>query len=72
MRFLGLAPSYVLFSVLHFALLVLALTVAALYGIDLQRQHDDEERADSRWVGFFLFFSSSLPFISSFERFAVR
>ena len=46
---MGLAAvttSYVAFSVLHFVLFVLALTVCGLYGVDLQRA----AVADSKWV----------------------
>jgi hypothetical protein len=46
----GMAFSYVCFSILHFFQLVLAVTAAGLYGVDLNRARQEGKYADSKWV----------------------
>ncbi|KAL1869839.1 hypothetical protein VTK73DRAFT_2913 [Phialemonium thermophilum] len=50
MALLGMAVSYVAFSVLHFFQLVLAVTVCGLYGVDLHRASSAGKRHDGKWV----------------------
>jgi hypothetical protein len=50
MGLFGMAFSYIAFSVLHFFQFVLAITVAGLYGTDLNRARTAGKYADSRWV----------------------
>lgn len=50
MGFFGMAASYLAFSVLHFFQLILALTVAGLYGVDLDNARKAGKYADSKWV----------------------
>lgn len=42
--------SYIAFTVLHFLLFVLALTVCGLYGVDLQRANANDIGADPKWT----------------------
>jgi hypothetical protein len=46
----GWALSYLLFALLHFSQFVLAVTVCALYGIDLDRARKAGVHADGKWV----------------------
>ncbi|KAK4039582.1 hypothetical protein C8A01DRAFT_46991 [Parachaetomium inaequale] len=46
----GWALSYLLFALLHFSQFVLAVTVCALYGIDLDRARRANVQADGKWV----------------------
>jgi hypothetical protein len=50
MGFFGMAASYLAFSVLHFFLFIFALTVAGLYGVDLDNARKAGKYADSKWV----------------------
>jgi hypothetical protein len=50
MAIAGLSLGYLLFSLLHFGQFVLAITVCALYGIDLDRMRKANVHADGRWV----------------------
>ncbi|KAK4125157.1 hypothetical protein N657DRAFT_643986 [Parathielavia appendiculata] len=50
MAIAGLSLGYLLFTLLHFAQFVLAVTVCALYGIDLDRARKGNVHADGRWV----------------------
>ena len=50
MAFGGVTLSHVLFSLLHFCEFVLAITVCALYGIDLDRARKAHVHADGKWV----------------------
>ncbi|KAI1803688.1 hypothetical protein F4811DRAFT_323070 [Daldinia bambusicola] len=50
MSVFGMAASYLLFSVLHFAQFVLAVTVCGLYGIDLSRARSQGKYIDGKWV----------------------
>lgn len=50
MGILGMAASYLLFSVLHFVQFVLAVTVCGLYGIDLARARSQGKYIDGKWV----------------------
>lgn len=46
----SLSLGYLLFLLLHFAQFVLAITVCALYGIDLDRARKAGVTADGKWV----------------------
>ncbi|KAK4117675.1 hypothetical protein N656DRAFT_773860 [Canariomyces notabilis] len=46
----GLGKGYVAFSILHFLQFVFAITVCALYGVELDRTRKANEHADGRWV----------------------
>lgn len=46
----GLTLSYLLFSILHFAQFVLAVTVCGLYGYELNRAAKAGAHADGKWV----------------------
>jgi hypothetical protein len=46
----GVTLSFLLFSLLHFVQFVLAVTVCALYGIDLDRARRAGHPADGHWV----------------------
>ena len=48
------SKSYVLFSILHFAQFVLAVTVCGLYGVELDRARKAGAGADGKWVGTFV------------------
>ncbi|KAI0886070.1 uncharacterized protein GGS22DRAFT_123659 [Annulohypoxylon maeteangense] len=50
MEILGMKVGYLLFSVLHFAQFVLAITVCGLYGVDLQRARSHGKYMDGKWV----------------------
>ncbi|KAK4102816.1 hypothetical protein N658DRAFT_514944 [Parathielavia hyrcaniae] len=50
MALAGLSTGYLLFTLLHLAQFVLAVTVCALYGIDLDRARKANAHADGRWV----------------------
>ncbi|KAI1392202.1 uncharacterized protein F4822DRAFT_390000 [Hypoxylon trugodes] len=50
MGLLGMTASYLLFSLLHFAQFVLAVTVCGLYGVDLQRARSQGKYVDGKWV----------------------
>jgi hypothetical protein len=50
MAFGGIALSYLLFVLLHVSQFILAVTVCALYGIDLDRARKAGVHADGRWV----------------------
>jgi len=50
MGLFGMAFSYLMFSVLHFLQLVLALAVVGLYGTDVNRARVEHKYADSKWV----------------------
>ncbi|KAF3061937.1 hypothetical protein GL218_02809 [Daldinia childiae] len=50
MGILGMTASYLLFSVLHFAQFVLAVTVCGLYGVDLSRARSQGKYIDGKWV----------------------
>ncbi|KAI0172405.1 hypothetical protein GGR52DRAFT_544391 [Hypoxylon sp. FL1284] len=50
MGILGMAVSYLLFSLLHFFQFVLAVTVCGLYGVDLQRARSQDKYVDGKWV----------------------
>ncbi|KAI0476451.1 hypothetical protein GGR56DRAFT_674916 [Xylariaceae sp. FL0804] len=50
MGILGMAVSYLLFSILHFFQFVLALTVCGLYGVDLHHAHNQGKYTDGKWV----------------------
>ncbi|KAI1452589.1 hypothetical protein F4805DRAFT_446764 [Annulohypoxylon moriforme] len=50
MGILGMTVGYLLFSVLHFAQFVLAITVCGLYGVDLQRARSQGKYIDGKWV----------------------
>jgi len=50
MKLLAMGISYLSFMVLHFLLLVLALVVAGLYGIELQRADEADKHGDNRWI----------------------
>lgn len=50
MGIFGMTISYVLFSVLHFFQFVLALTVAGLYGVDLDNARKAGKYTDGKWV----------------------
>lgn len=54
MGFLGMALSYVLFTILHFFQFVLGLVVIGLYGIDLDNAHKAGKYADGKWVRCFM------------------
>ncbi|KAK3695618.1 hypothetical protein B0T22DRAFT_367577 [Podospora appendiculata] len=45
-----MAMSYVLFAILHVFQFILAVTVCALYGVDLDRARKADKYADGRWV----------------------
>jgi hypothetical protein len=45
-----LSLSYLLFSILHFSQFVLAVTVCALYGIDLDRSRKANIDPDGKWI----------------------
>lgn len=46
----GITLSHLLFSALHFIQFALAITVCALYGIELDRTRKAGAHADGRWV----------------------
>jgi len=46
----GMAASYLAFAVLHFFQFVLAVTVCALYGVDLHRASSQGKYQDGKWV----------------------
>ncbi|KAH6855329.1 hypothetical protein B0I37DRAFT_53944 [Chaetomium sp. MPI-CAGE-AT-0009] len=46
----GVSLSYLLFSILHFGQFVLAVTVCALYGIDLDRSRKANVNPDGKWI----------------------
>ncbi|KAH6630100.1 hypothetical protein B0J18DRAFT_462991 [Chaetomium sp. MPI-SDFR-AT-0129] len=46
----SISLGYLLFSLLHFGQFVLAITVCALYGIDLDRARKAGVAADGKWV----------------------
>lgn len=50
MAFGSFALSYLLFVALHVSQFILAITVCALYGIDLDRARKAHVHADGRWV----------------------
>jgi len=50
MGIFGMTIGYLAFSVLHFFQFVLAITVCALYGIDLDRARKAGVYQDSKWV----------------------
>ena len=50
MGLFGMALSYIAFSVLHFFQFVLAITVCALYGVDLSRARSQGKYTDGKWV----------------------
>jgi hypothetical protein len=50
MAIFGMGTSYVLFALLHFFQFVLAITVCALYGIDLQHAREQGKYTDGKWV----------------------
>jgi hypothetical protein len=50
MAFNRLGTGYVLFSVLHVVLIILAATVAGLYGVDVGKGERPDGFGDSRWV----------------------
>jgi len=50
MKLLALGAAYFAFAALHFLLLVLALAVAGLYGVDLQRSDEADKPGDNRWI----------------------
>jgi hypothetical protein len=50
MGVLGMTLSYVLFSILHFIQLVLAIAVIGLYGTDIDRAHRQGKYTDGKWV----------------------
>ncbi|KAL2135026.1 hypothetical protein VTI74DRAFT_10063 [Chaetomium olivicolor] len=50
MAFGSWSLGYLLFSLLHFSQFVLAITVCALYGIDLDRARRAGVHADGKWV----------------------
>jgi len=50
MGVLGMTLSYVLFSILHFVQLVLAIAVIGLYGTDVDRAHKEGKYTDGKWV----------------------
>jgi hypothetical protein len=50
MKHLVLGAGYFAFTALHFVLLVLALVVAGLYGVDLQRADEADKRGDKSWI----------------------
>jgi len=45
-----LSKSYISFAILHFFQFILAVTVAALYGVDLNRAAKAGKPADGKWV----------------------
>lgn len=47
----GMAASYLAFSVLHVFQFALAVTVCALYGMDLHRASKEGKYQDGKWVG---------------------
>lgn len=76
MGFLGMALSYVLFTILHFFQFVLGLVVIGLYGIDLDNAHKAGKYADGKWifavvVGTLSTFTALLYFIPFILRFAI-
>lgn len=46
----GMTLSHLAFTILHFFQFVLAVTVCALYGIDLDRARKAHVHADGKWV----------------------
>lgn len=50
MAFGSVTLSHLLFSILHFFQFVLAVTVCALYGIDLDRARKAHAHADGKWA----------------------
>ncbi|KAK4133482.1 hypothetical protein BT67DRAFT_404761 [Trichocladium antarcticum] len=50
MAFGSVTLSHLLFSILHFFQFVLAVTVCALYGIDLDRARKAHAHADGKWI----------------------
>ncbi|KAK1769000.1 hypothetical protein QBC33DRAFT_513905 [Phialemonium atrogriseum] len=50
MGLFGMAASYLAFSVLHFFQFILAVTVCALYGVDLHRASSEGGHHDGKWI----------------------
>lgn len=45
-----ITKGYIAFSVLHFVLLALSLTIVGLYAVDLDKARIHHKYADSKWV----------------------
>lgn len=50
MGFISAGLSYIVFSAIHIVQFALAITVCALYAVDLQRANKQGKYIDSKWV----------------------